>query len=121
MVDSKRSAEGKCAKWPNKIGAKDLYREFTFKQWNERSCRLANALADMGMKKGDRFAALAYNCWEWLENICSCRKGRLHRGPHHVQAGPAGDGVQHEPQRVQSDDAPGREEKTGRTVRSSRG
>jgi len=55
------------AKWPNKIGSKDLYREFTFKEWNERSCRLANALADMGMKKGDRFAALAYNCAEWMD------------------------------------------------------
>ena len=27
-----------------KIGIKDLYKAYTFKQWNERSCRLANAL-----------------------------------------------------------------------------
>ena len=40
------------SKWPNKIGAKDLYKEFTFKQWNERSCRLANALADYGYEEG---------------------------------------------------------------------
>ena len=46
-------------KWPNKIGIKDLYKEYTFKQWDERSCRLANALKDMGMRKGDRFAVLA--------------------------------------------------------------
>ena len=62
-------------KWPNKIGAKDLYKEYTFKQWNERSCRLANALADMGMKKGDRFAVLAYNCVEWMEIYAAAAKG----------------------------------------------
>ncbi len=63
------------SKWPNKIGAKDLYKSYTFKQWNERSCRLANALADMGMKKGDRFAALAYNCVEWMEIYAAAAKG----------------------------------------------
>ena len=31
-------------KWPNKVGIKDLYKSYTFKQWNERACRLANAL-----------------------------------------------------------------------------
>jgi len=54
-------------KWPNKIGAKDLYREYTFKQWYERANKLANVLAGMGMQKGDRFAVLAYNCVEWME------------------------------------------------------
>jgi fatty-acyl-CoA synthase len=63
------------SKWPNKIGAKDLYKEFTFKEWNERACRLANALADMGMKKGDRFAALAYNCVEWMDIYAAAAKG----------------------------------------------
>jgi fatty-acyl-CoA synthase len=62
-------------KWPNKIGAKDLYKSYTFKEWNERSCRLANALSSMGMKKGDRFAALGYNCVEWLEIYAAAAKG----------------------------------------------
>ncbi|OPY69704.1 MAG: Long-chain-fatty-acid--CoA ligase FadD13 [Syntrophorhabdus sp. PtaU1.Bin050] len=62
-------------KWPEKIGIKDLYKAHTFKQWNERACRLANALADMGMKKGDRFAVLAYNCVEWLEFYAAAAKG----------------------------------------------
>jgi fatty-acyl-CoA synthase len=62
-------------KWPNKIGAKDLYKEYTFAQWNERSCRLANALADMGMKKGDKFAALGYNCVEWMDIYAAAAKG----------------------------------------------
>lgn len=62
-------------KWPDKIGAKDLYKAYTFKEWNERSCRLANALAAMGMKKGDRFAVLAYNCVEWMEIYAAAAKG----------------------------------------------
>ena len=86
------------AKWPNKIGSKDLYREFTFKEWNERACRLANALADMGMKKGDRFAALAYNCVGMDGFLCGCCKGRVYYRSHHVQAFSPGDGIQHQPQ-----------------------
>ena len=62
-------------KWPNKIGCKDLNKAYTFKQWNERSCRLANALADMGMKKGDRFAVLGYNAVEWMEIYTAAAKG----------------------------------------------
>ena len=31
-------------KYANKIGIKDLNKSYTFKEWNERSCRLANAL-----------------------------------------------------------------------------
>jgi acyl-CoA synthetase (AMP-forming)/AMP-acid ligase II len=62
-------------KWPNKVGCKDLNKKHTFKEWNDRSCRLANALASMGMKKGDRFAVLAYNCVEWLEIYAAAAKG----------------------------------------------
>jgi acyl-CoA synthetase (AMP-forming)/AMP-acid ligase II len=62
-------------KWPTRIAVKDLYRSYTFKQWNDRACRLANALADMGMKKGDRFAVLAYNCVEWMEIYAAAAKG----------------------------------------------
>lgn len=62
-------------KYPNKVGIKDLYKSYTFKQWDERACRLANALSDLGMKKGDRFAALAYNCVEWMEFYAAAAKG----------------------------------------------
>jgi fatty-acyl-CoA synthase len=61
--------------YPDKEGAADKYRRMTFKQWNERSCRLANALHEMGVKKGDRFAVLAYNCIEWLEIYAAAAKG----------------------------------------------
>ena len=38
---------------PSRIGARDLERSMTFSQWNERSCRLANALLGLGLAKGD--------------------------------------------------------------------
>ena len=61
--------------YPDKEGAADKFRRLTFKQWNERSCRLTNALAKLGVKKGDRFAILAYNCIEWLEIYAAAAKG----------------------------------------------
>jgi len=60
--------------YPEKQGAGDKLRNMTFKEWNERSCRLANALTNLGVKKGDRFAILAYNCVEWLEIYAAAAK-----------------------------------------------
>jgi acyl-CoA synthetase (AMP-forming)/AMP-acid ligase II len=39
----------------------------TFREWERRANRLANALTGLGLKKGDRVCVLAYNCVEWLE------------------------------------------------------
>src|SRR4051812_17182361 len=52
---------------PDKIGARDSHRALTFRQWDERASRLANALLARGLQKGDRVALLAYNCIEWME------------------------------------------------------
>jgi fatty-acyl-CoA synthase len=60
---------------PDKEAAADKFRKMTFKEWNERSCRLAHALNAMGVKKGDRFAVLAFNCIEWLEIYGAAAKG----------------------------------------------
>jgi fatty-acyl-CoA synthase len=62
---------------PDKIGARDLERAMTFREWNGRSCRLANALLGMGLAKGDRIAVLAYNCIEWLEIYAATAKAGL--------------------------------------------
>ena len=62
---------------PNRIGARDLERSMTFTQWNERSCRLANALLGLGLSKGDRVAVLAYNCVEWCEIFAATAKAGL--------------------------------------------
>lgn len=58
-------------------GAGDLERSMSFRQWNERSCRLANALLGLGLVKGDRVAVLAYNCVEWLELYAATAKAGL--------------------------------------------
>jgi acyl-CoA synthetase (AMP-forming)/AMP-acid ligase II len=59
------------------LGARDLDRAMTFAQWNERSCRLANALLGLGLSKGDRVAVLAYNCVEWVEIYAATAKAGL--------------------------------------------
>src|SRR5215208_6084027 len=63
--------------FPNKLGARDLARSMTYRQWNERSCWLANALLGMGLAKGDRVAILAYNCLEWMEIYVALAKAGL--------------------------------------------
>ena len=62
------------SRYPNKIGARDLARSMTFRVWNQRACRLANALHGLGLAKGDRVAVLAYNCVEWLEIYAAVAK-----------------------------------------------
>src|SRR3984893_15200085 len=62
---------------PNRIGARDLQRSMTFAQWNDRSCRLANALIGLGLSKGDRVAILGYNCVEWCEIFAATAKAGL--------------------------------------------
>ena len=59
--------EGQARLQPDKIAVRDSRRTLTFAQWNERATRLANALAGLGLAKGDRVALLAYNCIEWME------------------------------------------------------
>ena len=62
---------------PDKTGARDLARSMTYRQWNDRACRLANALIGVGLAKGDRVAVLAYNCVEWLEIYVAVAKAGL--------------------------------------------
>lgn len=63
--------------YPDRIGTRDLARSLTFRQWNERSSRLANALLALGLAKGDRVAVLAYNCVEWMEIYVAMAKAGL--------------------------------------------
>jgi fatty-acyl-CoA synthase len=62
---------------PDRLGARDLSRSMTFREWNARSCRLANALLGLGLQKGDRVAVLAYNCVEWMEIYAAAAKAGL--------------------------------------------
>ena len=62
---------------PDDVGIRDLDRSLTFRQWNARACRLANALLALGLNKGDRVAVLAYNCIEWGEIYAATAKSGL--------------------------------------------
>jgi acyl-CoA synthetase (AMP-forming)/AMP-acid ligase II len=62
---------------PDTLGVRDLARAMTFRQWNQRACRLANALLGLGLHKGDRVAVLAYNCIEWAEIYAATAKAGL--------------------------------------------
>lgn len=63
--------------YPEKVAAKDLNRSMNYSELNERCCRLANGLMSLGLKKGDRFVAIAYNCVEWIEFYCAAAKAGL--------------------------------------------
>ena len=52
---------------PHKIGVRDSRRALSYAEWNDRASRLANALLELGLVKGDRVALLAFNTIEWLE------------------------------------------------------
>jgi acyl-CoA synthetase (AMP-forming)/AMP-acid ligase II len=63
--------------FPQRIGARDLGRAMTFREWNRRACRLVNALLGLGLAKGDRVAVLAYNRVEWMEIYAAVAKAGL--------------------------------------------
>lgn len=62
---------------PDRLGARDLERAMTYRQWNDRSCKLANALLGLGLAKGERVAVLAYNRVEWAEIYGAVAKAGL--------------------------------------------
>ena len=74
---------------PEKIGAADLNRQMTFRQWNERARRLGNALRGLGLARGDRVAVLAYNAVEWLEIYAATAKAGLVAVPINFRLVPA--------------------------------
>jgi fatty-acyl-CoA synthase len=61
--------------FPDRLGCQDKKRDFTFREWNDRSCRLANGLTAMGCGHGDRFAIIAFNRVEWMEMYAGSAKG----------------------------------------------
>ncbi len=62
---------------PDVVGIRDLERSMTYRVWNGRACRLANALMGLGLRHGDRVAVLAYNCVEWAEIYAATAKAGL--------------------------------------------
>ncbi len=59
------------------LAVKDGFNELSFKEYNEKSCRLANAWLDMGLKKGDRISVLLYNVMEYMDIYLAAAKAGL--------------------------------------------
>jgi fatty-acyl-CoA synthase len=53
--------------YPNKVGIVDGDVRLTYNEFAQRADRLSNALAELGMKRGERVAWLGYNSHELLE------------------------------------------------------
>ncbi len=62
------------AKYPNKLALKDMRRQLTFKELNERTNKLANGLLKSGLKKGDKIAVLSNNSVEFMEIFAAAAK-----------------------------------------------
>jgi len=74
---------------PHKLAVRDSQRALTFAAWHERANRLANALADLGLDRGDRVAVLAYNCAEWMEIYVALARAGLVAVPVNFRLTPA--------------------------------
>lgn len=61
--------------YPDKLGWQDKTNEYTYREWNERACRLANGLTAHGVGHRDTFAVIAYNRGEWMDFYACCGKG----------------------------------------------
>ena len=62
---------------PDRPGARAFHCRKVIERERSRACRLANGLIGLGLKKGDRFAVLAYNCVEWMEIYAAAAKAGL--------------------------------------------
>ncbi len=63
--------------YPNKIAFIFEDRRHTFREVNQRVNSLVNALADLGVEKGDRVGVLAYNCSQYFEVFGLAKAGRV--------------------------------------------
>ncbi len=62
-------------KYPNKLAVKTWRgKTSTYAELDSRTNKIANSLLKMGLQKGDRLAAMLYNCMETIEIFCACAK-----------------------------------------------
>lgn len=61
-------------KYPHKVALKDKERAFTYPEVNQRVNRLAHSFWALGLKKGDKVAALLENCIEIVEVYLAAAK-----------------------------------------------
>ncbi len=61
--------------YPDKTGWADSARSLTFREWNERACRFANAMSSIGSGHSARVAIISYNRGEWMDIYAGAAKG----------------------------------------------
>jgi long-chain acyl-CoA synthetase len=71
--------------YPDKTAITFEGQEMTFRQVNERINRLANGLMDLGLKRGDRVAALLYNSPRAIETRFALMKAGLCMVPINIR------------------------------------
>jgi long-chain acyl-CoA synthetase len=77
MQTLKEMINGNAQKYPDKTALIFENKSYTFKQVNQSVNRLINALADLGVGKGDRVGILAYNCSQYFEVFGLAKAGRV--------------------------------------------
>jgi fatty-acyl-CoA synthase len=61
--------------FPDKPGWEDRLKACSFREWNDRSCRVANGLKNLGVGYQEPFAVIAFNRGEWMDIYAGCAKG----------------------------------------------
>ena len=61
--------------YPERLGWQDKSKAYSFKEWNERACRLGTALTELGVGHQETVAIIAYNRGEWMDVYAGCAKG----------------------------------------------
>jgi fatty-acyl-CoA synthase len=74
--------------FPNKIGIVSGARQFTYREFGDRSERLATALAQHGVQHGDRVAYLSFNTHQLLEGYYGVIQARAIVMPLNVRLSP---------------------------------
>ena len=65
------------AKYRDKLALKDVRRQLTFRELDERTNRLATALLKRGLAKGDKLAILSNNSLEYMEVYAAAAKAGI--------------------------------------------
>jgi long-chain acyl-CoA synthetase len=73
--------------WPDNLAVVYENKRYTYKQFNERTNRFSNFLAEAGFKKGDGLAVMAENCSAYLEVYFSAAKIGMRVTPINVRLG----------------------------------
>jgi crotonobetaine/carnitine-CoA ligase len=68
---------GNARRYPDKVAFTFEGESYTFEQVNQRINSLINALADLGVAKGDRVGMLADNCSQYFELFGLAKAGRV--------------------------------------------